>query len=172
MKRLSRNFFARPAEIVAKDLLGKILVRKLSDNTFKKGFIMETEAYIGVEDLASHAAGGRKTKRNEVMYGPAGVAYVYFTYGMHWLLNVITGEAGDPQGVLVRGLDVVSGPARLTKFLEIDGSFNGEDLIVCGNLWVEEGMDVDLSKVKTTPRIGVDYAKEWKDKPLRFVLEQ
>ncbi len=135
--------------------------------------IVETEAYVGKEDLASHASCGRRTARNEVMYGPAGHAYVYFTYGMHWLLNVVCAEKDDPQAVLIRGLDVVSGPARLTKFFGIDGQLNGEDLVESKELWIEDrGVKVEEEEIKITPRVGVAYAKEWKDKPLRFVWER
>src|SRR3989304_7434963 len=112
--RLKRDFFARPAEVVAPELLGKFLVRKMPDGSVREGMITEIEAYVGTEDLASHASGGRRTARNAVMYGPPGHAYVYFTYGMHWLLNVVPSRKDDPQAVLIRGLDIVSGPSRLT----------------------------------------------------------
>jgi DNA-3-methyladenine glycosylase len=106
------------------------------------------------------------------MYGPPGKAYVYFTYGLHWLLNVVTAAVDEPQAVLIRGLDIVSGPARLTKLLQIDGGFNGEDLVKSKELYLGgRGMKVKDSEVEVTPRIGIDYAKEWKDKPLRFVLK-
>lgn len=171
-KRLNRKFFARDAETVARELLGKVLVRKFPDGARKEGIIVETEAYVGAEDLASHASQGRRTKRNEVMYGPPGKAYVYFTYGLHWLLNVVTAAVDEPQAVLIRGLDIVSGPARLTKLLQIDGGFNGEDLVKSKELYLGgRGMKVKDSEVEVTPRIGIDYAKEWKDKPLRFVLK-
>lgn len=163
-RRLTRKFFARDAQRVARDLLGKRLVRKLDDGKAMGGLIVETEAYVGVEDLASHAAGGRRTKRNEVMYGKAGLAYVYFTYGMHWLFNIVTSRKDEPQAVLVRGLDIVRGPARLTKALQIDGRLNGEDIITSKRLWVEDGgIRVNPGNVFKTPRIGVGYAKEWKD---------
>ena len=171
-KRLNRKFFARDAEMVARELLGKVLVRKFPDGTRKGGMIVETEAYVGAEDLASHASQGRRTKRNEVMYGPPGRAYVYFTYGLHWLLNTVTAAVDDPQAVLIRGLDIASGPARLTKLLQVDGDFNGEDLVKSKELYLEDqGIKVKDNKVEVTPRIGIDYAKEWKDKPLRFVLK-
>ena len=173
MKRLKRKFFARPAEEAAPGLLGKYLVRKTPDGSVKEGMIVETEAYTGPQDLASHASGGRRTKRTEIMFGPPGHAYVYFTYGMHWMLNVVTAEAEDPQAVLIRGLDRVSGPARLTKFLEVDGELNGENLVQSRELWIEDrGQAVDPQEIQTTPRIGVDFAGDWKDKPLRFLLSQ
>jgi DNA-3-methyladenine glycosylase len=171
-KRLNRKFFARDAETVARELLGKVLVRKFPDGTRKEGIIVETEAYVGAEDIASHASQGRRTKRNEVMYGPPGRAYVYFTYGLHWLLNAVTAAVDDPQAVLIRGLDITSGPARLTKLLQIGGDFNGEDLVKSKELYLEDrGIKVKDSEVEITPRVGVDYAREWKDKPLRFVLK-
>lgn len=176
-KRLDRNFFNRPAEIVAPELLGKFLRRRMPDGSVRQGMINEVEAYVGPQDLASHAAGGRRTKRNEVMYGPPGHAYVYFTYGMHWLLNVVTSKPEDPQAVLIRGLDTVSGPARLTKLFGIDKKLNGEDLVESESLWIEDRPKsgrqvVKSSDIVRTPRVGVDYAKEWKDRPLRFVFSR
>lgn len=171
-KRLGRRFFSRFAEVVAPDLLGKFLVRRLPDGSVKEVIIIETEAYVGVEDRASHSAGGRRTPRNEVMYGPPGHAYVYFTYGMHWLLNVVTSKRDDPQAVLIRGLDSVSGPARLTKFLGVDQKLNGEDLTKSRILWLEDrGIGIKPVEIKKTPRIGVDYAGEWKDALLRFSIK-
>jgi len=168
-KRLERSFFARPGEDVALDLLSKYLVRKLPSGEVEEGMISETEAYVGIQDLASHAAGGRRTKRTEAMFGPPGHAYIYFTYGMHWLLNAVVSKEGDPQAVLIRSLAAVSGPARLTKFLGVDGKLNGEDLAKSRELWIEDrGKKIDPRDIQTTPRIGVDYAGEWKDKPLRF----
>lgn len=171
-KRLERSFFSRPAEVVARDLLGKFLIRQFPDGSKKEGMIVEAEAYVGKEDLASHASNGRRTKRNEVMYGAPGLAYVYFTYGMHWLFNAVCSKVDDPQAVLIRGLDVVSGPARLTKFLKVNGKFNGEDLVSSKKFWLEDrGIEVPRKKIEITPRIGVDYAGEWRDKPLRFVFK-
>jgi DNA-3-methyladenine glycosylase len=174
-RRIKRSFFARPAKAIAPELLGKFLVRKMPDGSHQEGMITEVEAYVGKEDLASHAAGGRRTKRNEVMFGPPGHAYIYFTYGMHWLLNVVCSSVDDPQAVLIRGLDVVSGPARLTKLLDINKELNGEDLVESKILWLENRSssgrpDVRPSDIKVTPRIGVDYAGEWKNKPLRFLI--
>lgn len=169
---LKIEFFERSAEKVAKDLLGKKIVRVLPDGEKLSGIITETEAYVGVKDKASHSYGGRRTKRNEVMYGKAGVAYVYFTYGMHWLLNFITSYPGDPQGVLIRELDVAPGPAILTKYLRIDKSFYGEPIFKSKILWVEEtDIKVATSDIEKLPRIGIDYAEEWKNKLLRFKLK-
>jgi len=170
-RRLKREFFDRSAVIVAPELLGKYLVRKLKSGETLSGMITEVEAYVGEKDLGSHAAGGRRTKRTEVMYGAPGHAYVYFTYGMHWLINVVCSKVDDPQAVLIRGLDSVTGPARLTKAFSIDGKFHGEDLIKSKELWLEDrGVKANPKDIRTTPRIGIPYAGKWKDKPLRFLL--
>ncbi|MBI3289973.1 DNA-3-methyladenine glycosylase [Candidatus Microgenomates bacterium] len=170
MARLPRYFFNRGAEVVARDLLGKKLCRRLSDGRVLRGIITETEAYLGGEDLASHSRLGLRTERNEVMYGKPGIAYVYFTYGMHWMLNFVCSKKDDPQAVLIRGLDVVSGPARLTKYFAITGAMNGVDVTKSRDLWMEEGITIPRSNIVRTSRIGVEYAKEWKDEKLRFVL--
>jgi len=168
-KRLGRLFFNRGAIVVAKELLGKKLVRILPSKEVKSGIITETEAYTGVKDKACHSYGGRRTKRNEVMYGEPGTIYVYFTYGIHWMLNIVTSKKGDPQAVLIRSLDVVNGPARLTKYLKIDKSFNGKDLIGSKTIWIE-GTDIKYKDIRKTPRVGINYAEEWKDKKLRFLV--
>jgi DNA-3-methyladenine glycosylase len=170
-KRLNKKFFERSAKEVAKELLGKNLVRILPDGTRKEGIITETEAYVGTEDRASHSFGGRRTKRNEIMYGEAGKIYVYFTYGMHWMLNFVVSGKDDPQAVLIRGLNVVSGPARITKYLKIDKSFYGEDITKSKIIWVEEGIKVKRNDIKSLPRVGVNYAGGWKNKKLRFLIE-
>lgn len=193
--RLEREFFARDAEIVARELLGKILVREIGEGGERRvirGAITETEAYIGEHDLASHARAG-KTKRTEVMYGKAGVAYMFFVYGVHWMLNVVVGEVGDPQAVLIRSIKLkgtrrpqaaderteepknadITGPGRVARYFRLDGSFYGEDLITSSRLWVEgSGKGGSDGEIVVTPRVGVGYAKDWKDRPLRFVLEK
>ena len=186
--KLQREFFNSGAEIVARELLGKKLCRRLPSGEVVSGIITETEAYLGGEDLASHSRLGLRTKRNEVMYGKPGVVYVYFTYGMHWLLNFVCGDVGDAQAVLIRAIRPLGncrpwraspsagafgktdGPAKLTKFLQIDGAMNGEDITKSKQLWVEDGITVLRSNIVRTPRIGVDYAGIWKDKPLRFIV--
>jgi len=171
-KRLSRTFFSRGAVIVAKELLGKKLVRILPSGEIKSGIITETEAYTGVEDKACHSYRGKRTKRNEIMYGLAGKVYVYFTYGMHWMLNFVVSKKGDPQAVLIRGLDKISGPARCTKYLEIDKSFYAEDLTRSKRIWVEDvGTILKGGEIKKLPRVGIGYAGEWKDKPYRLMLK-
>ena len=171
IKKLPREFFAGDATTVARRLLGKKIVRITPDGKRFEGIINETEAYVGTGDRASHSFGGRRTKRNEIMYGKAGHAYVYFTYGMHWLLNITTSEVGDPQAVLIRGIDKAEGPARLTKYLKIDKDFYGEDIVKSRRLWIEDtGSEVKGEDIRKLPRVGIGYAEEWRDKLLRFKL--
>jgi len=163
---LPRDFFNRPAEEVAQDMLGTILVRQ-HDATILRGVITEVEAYVGPHDLACHAAKGR-TKRTEVMFGPAGTLYVYLVYGMHWMLNVVTGDEGYPAAVLIRGVNTVSGPARLTKHFSIHGDLNGVPATKKHGLWLESG--TAPQHIVRTPRIGIEYAGEyWASKKLRFL---
>src|SRR3989344_5697076 len=122
-KILGEQFFERSTLAVAKELLGKYLVRRVRGKEVS-GMITETEAYDGFHDKASHASRG-KTPRNAPMFGPAGCWYVYFTYGMHWMLNIVTREKGYPAAVLIRGVGDISGPARVTKRLKIDKKLNG-----------------------------------------------
>jgi DNA-3-methyladenine glycosylase len=168
---LKLGFFDRPADVVAADLVGHVLVRHTTHGSLR-GRVVETEAYVGPHDLACHAAKGR-TKRTEVMFGPAGHIYMYFVYGMHWMLNIVTGPKGYPAAVLIRGLDVVSGPARLTKAFELDGSLYGRPAAPESGLWFEDGGRLARTRaVVATPRIGIDYAgPAWIDAPLRFVLK-
>ncbi len=192
---LPQSFYNRPTLKVAQDLLGCFLVRKYSPAPSPsegegwgevKYKIVETEAYAGPEDLASHASRG-KTERNKVMFGKPGIIYVYFTYGMHYMLNIVTEKGGYPAAVLIRAAEpsvnskfkiqnsklFTNGPARLTKALKINKSFNG--LLIYTkkhNLWIES-RDEDLKPrqiVKTT-RIGVDYAGEYKNKLWRFYIK-
>jgi DNA-3-methyladenine glycosylase len=168
---LGDEFYARPALAVARDLLGKYLVRQLGDEQIALR-IHETEAYIGPRDLACHAAKGR-TSRTEVMFGPAGYWYVYFIYGIHWMLNVVTESEGFPAAVLLRGAGTADGPARLTKALAIDKRLNSQPADLSAGLWIEDrGERVVRSAVRRTPRIGVDYAGLWAAKPYRFVLDE
>lgn len=164
---LRSMFFGRPADVVARELLGKVLVRRINGMRMALT-ITETEAYLGPHDLACHAARGR-TPRTEVMFGPPGTLYVYFVYGLHWMLNIVTCPKAYPAAVLIRAAGDISGPARLTRALAIDGALNGRRADPRSGLWVEEG---DRSgKVLVTPRIGVDYAgPRWSARKLRFVL--
>lgn len=167
---LRLDFYARDAETVAKDLLGKHLFVK-SDACIKSARIVETEAYLGKEDLACHASKGR-TKRTEVMFGPPGHAYVYLIYGMYELFNIVTDTHGSAHAVLIRGVEPLNGligktdgPGKLTRTLGISRAHNKMSLFG-PELWLEEGTAPNV--VKVSPRIGVDYAKAWKDAPLRF----
>lgn len=165
---LTLSFFNRPTVEVARDLLGKTLVRRLPDGTELAYTITETEAYDGPHDLACHASKGR-TPRTEVMFGEPGHFYVYFCYGIHWLLNIVTGPVNYPSAVLIRALDGLSGPARLTKALHIDKSLYSQPATPETGLWFED-RGIKVGKIKATPRIGVDYAGEWKEKEWRFVI--
>ena len=167
---LSKRFFNRPAERVARDLLGKYLVRKIGGKTtvYK---IIETEAYVGPHDLACHASKGR-TKRTEVMFGPPGVFYVYFCYGVHWMLNVVVLEKEYPAAVLIRGVEGASGPGRVTRKLRITGQLNGKLAAKKSGLWFENrGEKISRRNIKRTPRIGVGHVGPvWSTKKYRFVL--
>lgn len=177
------SFYSRPTLTVARGLLGARLVRML-DGQRLAGIIIETEAYIGEEDLGCHAKSG-KTKRNAVMFGPPGRAYVYFTYGMHWCLNVVTEREGFPAAVLLRaiqpveGVEVISarrrggdtlGPAKLTQALGISGAQNGLDLCdPASGLWIEAGEPAPEEDILRGPRVGLDNVPEpWKSMPWRF----
>ena len=170
-KVLSKKFFERPAPEVAEDMIGKYLVCKNSGKE-EAFLITEVEAYEGPQDKASHASKGR-TKRTEVMFGPAGVFYVYLVYGMYEMLNIVTGPKDHPAAVLIRGIEGISGPGRLTKRLKIKRSLSGKKAIQESGLWIEDrGVKIYKNDIKKTPRIGVDYAGPvWSRKHYRFVLE-
>ena len=167
---LGKSFFVRPTLTVARELLGKYLVRQRG---LKKTSLMitEVEAYDGLNDKASHASRG-KTERNKAMFCEGGRWYVYFTYGMHWMLNIVTGPRDYPAAVLIRGTDKVTGPARLTKYLKIDKKFNGVLAAQKSGLWIEDrGCKIKPSEIIKTPRIGVDYSgPAWAKKPWRFYI--
>jgi DNA-3-methyladenine glycosylase len=168
--RLDRDFFLQDVLEVARQLPGTYLVRK-DHGRVERHMILEVEAYRGEEDQACHARRG-PTPRTRVMYRSGGLLYIYLIYGIHWMLNIVTGEEHHPQAVLIRGLDKVSGPGRLTRALGIDDSFNGEDLGLSERLWVEDHGAAN-GRIITRPRVGVDYAGEpWKGKPWRFILGQ
>ena len=166
--RLPSAFFIRDVLEVAPALLGKFLVRKYDDGSVHHFTITETEAYRGTEDRACHASKGR-TPRNNVMFGEGGRVYVYFIYGMYWMLNFVTGRDEDASAVLIRGVDNISGPGRVGKILQLDRTFYGEDLNASQRIWVEES---GLTPLYTSgPRVGIHYAGEpWVSKPWRFVL--
>jgi DNA-3-methyladenine glycosylase len=167
-KKLSREFYIRDVLEVAPDLIGKNLVIRRDDDTFGKYMVTEVEAYRGSEDRACHAFRGR-TSRTEIMFHEGGKLYIYLIYGMYWMLNIVTSTENNPQAVLIRGVERLPGPGKLTKSLGIDKSFYGEDLTISRRIWFEESGFAPL--VKTAPRIGIDYAgDEWKSKPWRYYL--
>jgi len=167
-EKLLRTFYTRDVLCVAPELIGKTVVVKGSSPELYRFRISEVEAYRGEEDRACHAFKGR-TARTEVMYHEGGKLYVYFVYGMYWMLNVVTGPENDPQAVLIRGVTGISGPGRLTRHLHIDGSYYGEDLTSSERIWIEDsGLNPSF---KTGPRIGINYAGEpWISKPWRYYI--
>jgi len=190
-KRLKRKFFLQPTLNVAKDLLGQRLVLRKENEKRLAGIITETEAYIGQNDLGCHARTG-KTNRNQVMWGPPGHIYVYFTYGMHWMLNFVAEQEGFPAAVLIRGLwpvegidemhrrrsihelrNLTNGPAKLCQAFGINGSWNGEDLCSPNaRLFVEKGLTISDQLITIGPRVGLDSVPEpWKSIPWRFRLD-
>ncbi|MDX1663927.1 MAG: DNA-3-methyladenine glycosylase [Candidatus Promineifilaceae bacterium] len=191
-ERLRQSFYARPARVVAQALLGQQLVR-LVDGQRVGGLIVETEAYCDSEepDLACHGTAnrGRPTPRTEVMFGPPGRAYVYFTYGLHWLFNVVTGVEGEPNAVLVRALEPregeavmarrregrprpewTNGPAKLTQALAIDGALHGANLCTPDRVvWIERGIQIAPADIARGPRIGLGKTPEpWRSVPWRY----
>lgn len=166
--RLPQSFFQRDALEVAPDLLGKYLVRQFDSGDTHRFRITDVEIYRGEEDKACHASKGR-TGRSELMYQEGGKIYVYLIYGLHWLLNIITGIKDHPQGIMIRGLEGIDGPGRVGKYLKLDKSFYG-DSITGERLWIEDSDETP--DYKTGPRIGIDYAGEWKDMPWRYMIDE
>ena len=195
MNKLNREFYNRDSIIVAKELLGKLLVHNINGQEIITK-IVETEAYMGVIDKAAHSYGGRRTPRVEVMYGEPGYSYVYLIYGMYNCFNIVSNEVGTPQAVLIRGVEPIegidvmaqnrynkplelltknqikgltNGPGKLCKALAIDRSLNGLDL--CGNkLYVLEG-DNEGFEMVSAKRIGIDYAEEARDYLWRYYIK-
>lgn len=167
--RLSRDFFERDALEVAPELPGKTLVSTLPDGSERRLVITEVEVYRGEEDTACHAHRGR-TRRTEMLYRPGGAVYVYLCYGIHWLLNVITGPEDFPQGVLIRACAGYEGPGKLTRYLGITGELNGADIASSSLLRIEDdGREV---YIKTAKRVGIAYAeKADQDRLWRFIGE-
>lgn len=167
---LTTDFFNRPTVAVARDLIGCYIVRRRNGKDARH-MITETEAYDGEKDLACHASKGR-TKRTEVLFGKPGILYIYFTYGMHWLLNVVTGPEGYAAGVLIRSVEETNGPARLTKKLNITGKLHSMPANKKSGLWFEERNPEKNYKIVDSSRIGVAYAGPvWSKKKWRFVLK-
>jgi DNA-3-methyladenine glycosylase len=186
-KKLKRGFYlSHDTVAVARELLGKLLVVSDSSGHRLSGMIVETEAYLGIDDRAAHSYGGRRTARTEATYALGGHVYVFFVYGMYYQLNVVTGPADHPHVVLIRAVEPVegietmrsrrgemkdknltSGPGKLCIAMGIDKSFNGEDLLA-DRIWLEEYRKFSETEMAVGPRVGIDYAGEDKDKPWRF----
>jgi len=197
--QLQRRFYSRDAESLAPALLGRLLVRILPDGTRLSGRIVETEAYVGVHDRASHAYNGRRTERNESMYAQPGTAYVYFTYGMHHCFNIVCGQLNEPVAVLVRALepveeietmrtlrsaptpqrrtalkitDLCSGPGKLCRALAVDRTLDRTDLTHSESLFLDARNTerIPESAMNISPRIGIQSSGEWASKPLRWSI--
>lgn len=195
LPRLPRAFCQRDTTQVARALLGQLLVRQLPDGTRLAGLIVETEAYLGPDDRAAHTYNHHRSPRNESMWQQAATAYVYFTYGMHHCVNVVTGDEQTPQAVLLRALqpaegldamrlsrhtnpgkpppkdtDLCSGPAKLCQAMSIGRDLDGTDLATGDTLWLEQARGRALPKTKLAvgPRVGIARSGDWADKPLRF----
>ena len=169
MRCFSEADYIVDAVTAAKTLLGKWLCRRLDDGTVRKARIVETESYCGEDDTACHAHCG-KTARNAPMYEAGGIAYIYLCYGMHNLLNVVTGPKDYPEAVLIRGVEGAIGPGRVTKFMQIDRTLNREPFATSRLLWIEDDGTQPL-RFKSTPRIGIAYAtKRDQNRKWRFVV--
>jgi DNA-3-methyladenine glycosylase len=196
MKKLTRDFFQRDTITVAKELLGKVLVHEINGKKLSAK-IVETEAYLGIEDKAAHSYGGKKTPRVEVMYGKPGVSYIYLIYGMYYCFNVVTREEGVPQAVLIRALEplegfdtmsfnrfkisynmitnkqiknLTNGPGKLCNAFNIDKNLNKEDMCVSKIFYIEDHNYNDF-QIVSSKRIGIDYAEEYKDFLWRFYIK-
>lgn len=174
MKKLKREFYNREAKLVAQELLGKFLIHHI-DGEERIGKIVEVEAYLGPHDLAAHSAKGL-TKRTRVMFGPPGFAYIYLIYGMYYCINVVTEAEGNASAVLIRALEPIKnihqrtqGPGLLCKAMGFNKSHNGHDLL-SNTLYVAEGKPESIKIIKR-PRVGVDYAKHWAKRLLRFYIK-
>lgn len=175
---LPQPFFARDTHVVAQQLLGKLLVRTWRGKKIV-GRIMETESYVGEDDLACHASKGR-TKRTEIMYGPPGYAYVYLIYGIHDMLNVVTEDSDFPAAVLIRAVEPLQdisrstdGPGKLTQAFHVTRSLNREPLFASSRLGIsDDGLVAPKRLITQTPRVGVDYAEHCADYPWRYVYSK
>lgn len=196
-KRINRQFYLQPTLKVAKELLGKYFIYQTRQGKLV-GKIVETEAYLGPQDRASHAFGNKKTLRNQAEYLKGGHIYIYLVYGMYWQLNISTASEGKPECVLIRSLEPIegisqmaknrkiepftksgainpnltNGPGKLCQAMKLDKSHYGLDLVKSGQVYLEDrGEKILKSAVKTGPRIGIDYAGSWKNKPWRFYFK-
>lgn len=192
-KILKDDFYAGTTEEIARQLLGKFLCRRTETGVYV-GKIVEDEAYLGKKDLACHSARG-KTKRTETMFGSAGYAYVYMIYGIYHCLNIVTQKEGVPEAILIRALEpvmldseeinagqeyygnrkitsILNGPGKLCREFMIEKELNGAKLSKKNDLWIEDNdnKNIPATEIVRTKRIGVEYAKEWRDKPLRFYI--
>lgn len=168
--RLGKNFFENDAENVAKGLLGNFLCVN-DGKSVKKIKILETEAYFDEKDSASHARFG-KTKRSSRMWGKAGDVYIYLNYGLHFMLNFVTGKEGEAQAVLIRAVEGFDGPGKLTKFLKIDYGFKDENAVDSKKIWVERNENLNKFEFFSLPRKGIDFANKLdKEKKLRFLIK-
>lgn len=186
---LKREFYIKDGITLAKDLLGKILVKEI-DGVLYKGRIVETEAYMGVVDKACHSYNNRRTKKTEAMYREGGYSYIYLIYGMYHCFNVTASIKDNPEAVLIRALeplenkelmlkirkvkrdkDIANGPGKLTKALRITSEDNDIDLTLRKNIWLEDDGYIP-NKIIETKRIGIDYAEEFKDKLWRFYISE
>lgn len=186
---LNRDFYIKDGVILAKDLLGKILVKEI-DGVLYKGRIVETEAYMGVIDKACHSYNNRRTKRTEAMYREGGYSYIYLIYGMYYCFNVTASIKDNPEAVLIRALeplenkdlmlkirkvkreiDIANGPGKLTKALGITSDDNNIDLTLGKNIWIEDDGYLP-NKITETTRVGIDYAEEFKEKFWRFYISE
>lgn len=198
-KKLIRSFYTKPTLKVARNLLGKYIIRKAGKKELA-GKIIETEAYLGPQDRASHAFGGKKTQRNRAEYLIGGHIYIYLVYGMYWQMNISTCEAGKPECVLIRAIEPVSdnqelktqnskrktttqnlkllklidGPGKVCRWLKLNKSFYGEDLTKSKRIWLEDrGKEIKPCQILRTRRIGIDYAGPyWSTRKLRFLIKK
>ncbi len=172
-RKLGRTFYTKPTLDVSKDLLGKYIVRKIGKKELV-GKIIETEAYIGPQDKASHAYKYKATSRNRIEYLTGGHIYIYLVYGMYWQFNIVTSQKGKPECVLIRALDLgklADGPGKLCRYLKLDKSFYGEDLTKSKRIWLEDRGE-KLSNILSTARIGIDYAGPyWSRRKWRFIID-
>ncbi len=190
MNKLSREFYTRADTLqIAQDLLGKTLVIPTTDGARVSAMIVETEAYLGIEDKAAHSYGNRRTNRTETMFSEGGTVYIFFIYGMYFQFNVVAGKVGVPHAVLIRAVEplenieimrqrrgkmkdtnLTSGPGKLCIALGIDKTFNNEDLLG-EKVWLEQGAEILEANIVRGKRVGIDYAEEYAEKPWRFWIK-